>query len=75
MIILNSCGINGNMMFKTPKDGSFVYDSIPLKPKEDYKLSIDDKLVFSLTTNNGKSLLEGLSGTSVSVMTGGQGGG
>jgi len=61
--LLNSCVINSNMMFKTPKDGSFVYDSIPLKPKEDYKLSIDDKLVFSLRTNNGKSLLEGLSGT------------
>jgi polysaccharide biosynthesis/export protein len=63
VIILNSCGINSNMMFKTPKDGSFVYDSIPLIPKEDYKLSIDDRLVFSLRTNNGKSLLEGLSGT------------
>lgn len=50
-------------MFKTPKDGSFVYDSIPLVPKEDYKLSIDDKLVFNLTTNKGKSLLEGISGT------------
>lgn len=50
-------------MFKTPKDGSFVYDSIPLTPKEDYKLSIDDKLIFTLRTNKGKSLLEGLSGT------------
>jgi len=75
LALLNSCAINGNMMFKTPKDGSFVYDSIPLKPKEDYKLSIDDKLAFSLTTNKGKSLLEGLSGTTVSVMSGGQGGG
>lgn len=61
--LLGSCAINSNMMFKTPKDGSFVYDSIPLVPKEDYKLSIDDKLVFNLTTNRGKSLLEGISGT------------
>ena len=63
VILLGSCGINSNMMFKTPKDGSFTYDSIPLVPKEDYKLSIDDKLVFNLTTNKGKSLLEGISGT------------
>jgi polysaccharide biosynthesis/export protein len=69
--MLNSCMINSNMMFKTPKDGSFVYDSIPLKPKEDYKLSIDDKLVFTLSTNNGKNLIEGITGTSAGV-NGGQ---
>ena len=65
--MLNSCMINSNMMFKTPKDGSFVYDSIPLKPKEDYKLSIDDKLTFTLNTNDGKSLIEGITGTSTIV--------
>jgi len=60
---LTSCGVNSYMMFKTPKDGTFVYDSIPLKPVEDYKIAIDDKLTFTLRTNNGKSLIEGLSGT------------
>lgn len=66
VVLVSSCGINSNMMFKTPKDGSFVFDSIPLRPLEDYKISVDDKLVFDLSTNNGKSLIEGLSGTSVS---------
>ena len=75
MIILNSCGINGNMMFKTPKDGSFVYDSIPLKPKEDYKLSIDDKLTFNLNTNDGKNLIEGMSGTATFMNQSSNGGG
>jgi polysaccharide export outer membrane protein len=64
-LCLFSCGINGNIMFKTPKDGSFKYDSIPLKPKEDYKIAIDDKLSFALSTNKGKSLIEGITGTTI----------
>ena len=63
VVLVSSCGINSNMMFKTPKDGSFVYDSIPLRPLEDYKIAVDDKLTFTLITNDGKSLIEGLSGT------------
>ena len=63
VVLVSSCGINSNMMFKTPKDGSFVYDSIPLRPLEDYKIAVDDKLTFTLRTNDGKSLIEGLSGT------------
>lgn len=61
---LASCAINSNMMFKIPKDGSFKYDSIPLRPVENYKIAIDDKLSFTLSTNGGKRLIEGLTGTS-----------
>jgi polysaccharide export outer membrane protein len=60
---LGSCKINSNMMFKTPKDGSFKYDSIPLRPVTDYRISIDDKITFTLNTNKGKNLLEALTGT------------
>jgi polysaccharide export outer membrane protein len=65
LLSLNSCIINREMMFKTPKDGSFHYDSIPLRPYEDYKISIDDKLAFDLNTNGGKNLIEALTQTSV----------
>ena len=64
-LMLGSCAINSNMMFKIPKDGSFKYDSIPIRPVENYKISIDDKLTFNLSTNKGKNLIEGLTGTSV----------
>jgi polysaccharide export outer membrane protein len=67
ILALSSCAINGNMMFKVPKDGSFKYDSIPLRPKEEYKISVDDKLTFSLSTNKGKSLIEGITGTATSI--------
>ena len=65
LLSLNSCVINREMMFKTPKDGSFQYDSIPMRPYEDYKISIDDKLAFDLNTNGGKNLIEALTQTSV----------
>lgn len=64
-LLVGSCGINANMMFKTPKDGSFKYDSIPMRPIEDYRIAVDDKLSFVLTTNNGKRIIEQLSGTSI----------
>jgi len=64
VLMLGSCKINSNMMFKTPKDGSFKYDSIPLRPVSDYRISIDDKITFTLNTNKGKGLLEALTGTS-----------
>lgn len=69
LFTLGSCKINSNMMFKTPKDGSFKYDSIPLRPSEDYTISIDDKITFSLSTNNGRSMVEALSGTSTENKT------
>jgi polysaccharide export outer membrane protein len=37
-------------------------DSIPLSPEEDYRLSVDDKITFNLTTNNGAILIEDMSG-------------
>jgi len=65
LLSLNSCIINREMMFKTPKDGSFKYDSVPMRPYEDYKISIDDKITFDLNTNGGKNLIEALTQTSV----------
>ena len=65
ILSLNSCIINREMMFKIPKDGTFKYDSIPLRPYEDYKIAIDDRIGFTLNTNGGKNLIEGLTQTSV----------
>jgi len=65
LLSLNSCILNREMMFKTPKDGTFKYDSIPMRPYEDYKISIDDKITFDLNTNGGKNLIEALTQTTV----------
>jgi polysaccharide biosynthesis/export protein len=61
--LLSSCGVNSNVMFKEAKD-AVVSDSIPLRPFEEYKISEDDKITFSLTTKNGTRIIEDLSGIS-----------
>jgi polysaccharide export outer membrane protein len=65
LLSLNSCFINRERMFKIPKDGTFVYDSIPLNPYEDYKIAVNDRLTIDINTNGGKNLIEALTATSV----------
>ena len=74
LLSLNSCILNREMMFKTPKDGSFKYDSIPLYPYEEYKIAVGDKISFDLNTNGGKNLIEGLTQTAVEGSARGSGG-
>ena len=57
--LLQSCGVNSNLMFKQRK-GEEVSTTVPMKPAEAYKISADDKLSFSLSTNNGAQLIEGI---------------
>ena len=61
--LIQSCGVNSNVMFKQAKD-EVKYDSIPLNPSEDYRISIDDKITFLLTTNDGTDIIEKMSGIS-----------
>lgn len=63
--LLQSCGINSNVMFKQPK-GDEKRKEIPMEPSEAYKISPDDKISFSLSTNDGAQLVVGLSGVSKS---------
>ena len=42
-----SCrSLNTNALFQIPKGEDFFYDSIPLKPKEDYKIGPGDRFSF-----------------------------
>jgi len=61
--LIQSCGVNSNLMFKEAKD-EVKYDSIPLNPTEEYRISQDDKITFTLTTNNGTDIIEKMSGIS-----------
>ena len=62
-LLLQSCGVNSNLMFKQAK-GEINNDSIPLQPTEAYRISPDDKISFTLATNEGASIIEGISGVS-----------
>jgi polysaccharide biosynthesis/export protein len=63
LFFITSCGVNSNVMFKVPK-GEINYDSIPMAPLEDYRISIDDKITFTLTTNDGAQIIDMISGVS-----------
>jgi polysaccharide export outer membrane protein len=56
--ILNSCAnVNSNAMFKTPRDGSFVYDTLVMTPKDDYIMSEGDRFSFQFATNEGERII------------------
>jgi polysaccharide export outer membrane protein len=59
---LGGCAINSSIMFKTPKGEMSSYDSIPLYPKEDYRISEADYISFTLSTNKGTRIIEAMSG-------------
>ena len=60
--LISSCGVNSNIMFKTPKDGSYKYDSIPMRPTEEYKISKDDKIAFTISNNLGHKIIDNQTG-------------
>jgi polysaccharide export outer membrane protein len=70
-LVFQQCGINSNIMFKSPKGEHANMDSIPMTPLADYQISVDDKLTFSLSTNNGTKIIESMSG----IQTDGNGSG
>lgn len=69
-ITLSGCGINSNIMFKEAKGDTVHYDSIPMKPTQDYLISIDDKIKFQLYTNEGEVLLTNNADVSQKSLTG-----
>lgn len=62
LLATTSCGINSNLMFKTPKGVHEVKDSIPLHPKKEYQISTDDKFTFMLYTNKGERIVNEMAG-------------
>lgn len=56
--ILSSCAnVNSNAMFKIPRDGSFVYDTLVMSPKDDYVVSEGDRITFQFATNDGERII------------------
>lgn len=49
-------------MFKEAQGDEVRHDSIPLSPLEDYRISPDDKVSFTVSPNNGTTIVEELTG-------------
>lgn len=63
-LLLQSCGVNSNVMLKAPKGEHANIDSLPLRPNVEYKIGTEDKIIFSISTNDGTKLIESLSNVS-----------
>ncbi|MFT7343539.1 MAG: polysaccharide export outer membrane protein [Lentimonas sp.] len=60
LTVLSSCTINSHIMFKSPLGEYAELDSLPIVPKTEYAIGLNDKIIFSLSTNNGQKQIEGL---------------
>ncbi|MBP6089889.1 MAG: polysaccharide biosynthesis/export family protein [Crocinitomicaceae bacterium] len=56
-------------MFKSKDEKYATVDATPMKPSSDYQISVDDKITFSLSTNNGTTIIESLSGINKELQT------
>ena len=65
LLLLNSCAnVNSNILFRIPRGADFKFDSIPMKPQEDFKLASGDRFSFLFGTNNGEKIVLSQSGVS-----------
>ena len=56
LLLLNSCGVNSDLMFKTPKD--YQFDTPENLTDEKYKISPGDIIQFTLYANNGFKIID-----------------
>jgi polysaccharide biosynthesis/export protein len=61
VLVLSSCGVNSSLMFRTKKS-EIIRDNIPIAPTEAYRIAPDDKFIFTLYTNDGKRVIDMLTG-------------
>lgn len=62
-IVFQRCGINNNMMFKVPKGQDVSIEKALMHPSGDYRISVDDKLTFTMATNSGTKIVEAMGGS------------
>ncbi len=58
LVILNSCGVNSNLMLKTEKDYEFSKIDSLNSSKDDYRIDVNDILQFRFFTNGAQRILD-----------------
>ncbi|MEX2483473.1 MAG: polysaccharide biosynthesis/export family protein [Brumimicrobium sp.] len=61
MYMISSCSVNSHIMFKT-KDAEVITENIPIAPSDSYKIAPDDKIKFSMYAENGKRIIDVVTG-------------
>lgn len=75
ILLLTSCGLNSNIMFRKPSQEclTIIRDSIPMIPMEEYRISPNDRVSLTMMVNDGTRVIDMFAGVSQTV--GGSGGG
>ena len=60
--------INSNQMFVINDESNFIYDSLTINPKTEYKVSPGDRFSFIFYTNSGERFLYNMSGAEGTTM-------
>lgn len=60
LFIICSCGINSNLMFKSPVTEDTTSDSVPLRPLTEYTFAPDDKFSYVVYENYGQSVVDNM---------------
>jgi polysaccharide export outer membrane protein len=68
---ITSCGVNSSIMFKEGPEFK-GYDSIPMTPQYEYRITQNDLLSLLVYTNDGEKIFDVLTGASVGQGSGGQ---
>ena len=61
ILYLSSCGVNSHIMFQGDEE-EFITEDIPISPNEAYRISPDDKIKFTMYTEDGKNIIDIMSG-------------
>ena len=73
-LAIQSCGINSNLMLKTPKD--YVFDKLDVDSanaaKNEYIIQVNDIIKFKFYTNNGQRVLDIATSTGANIQGAGQ---
>lgn len=64
LLLITSCGVNSSIMFKEGPEFK-GYDSIPMTPQYEYRITQNDLITLLVYTNDGEKIFDVLTGASV----------
>ncbi len=56
LVFISSCAVEKSRIFKIPRGSEYVFDTLTPTVNNEYKITVGDKISFSVLTNNGESI-------------------
>ncbi len=59
VVFISSCAVQKSRIFKIPRGVEYTFDTLSPSLNKEYKISVGDKITFSVLTNNGEGMFMG----------------